>query len=157
MALRTFALALAASFVTAAVSADDVVVGADNAQLVRLPGDAAAIVLGNPSIADTTLYDTRTLFVTGKSYGTTNLIALDAAGEILFQTNVRVVQPTDGLVFVYRNLERQSYHCAETCDPTAIIGDSNTNFQAVAGQLQSRIQTSSGAGGNQRSGPPAGN
>jgi len=157
MALRKLAVALAACFMAAAAQADDVVIGADTAQMVRLPGDAAAIVLGNPAIADTTLYDTRTLFVTGKSYGTTNLIALDARGEILLETTVRVVQPTEGVVFVYRNTARQSYHCAETCDPTAVVGDDGTAFQTIAGQLQSRLPTSGQAGGSQAAAPPPGN
>ncbi len=49
----------------------------DEARLIRLDADAAQIIVGNPAIADATVQSARLLVITGKSYGATNIIALD--------------------------------------------------------------------------------
>ena len=46
-------------------------------EIVRLPENAGAVVIGNPSIADVTVHSANTLFVVGRGYGETNLIVLN--------------------------------------------------------------------------------
>src|SRR6476620_1265065 len=58
-------------------------VNIDQARLIRLPARVATLVVGNPLIADVTLQSGGVVVVTGKSYGGTNLIAMDRAGEVL--------------------------------------------------------------------------
>src|SRR3972149_3054878 len=53
----------------------------DQATLVRLDRPAAEIVVGNPSIADVSVESGKVLVVTGKSFGETNLIVMDADGK----------------------------------------------------------------------------
>ncbi|WBQ11828.1 pilus assembly protein N-terminal domain-containing protein [Hyphomonadaceae bacterium BL14] len=90
-------------------------VPADHAALIRLPGEAAAIVVGNPAIADANLYDARTIFITGKQFGRTNLIALNAAGRVLYTADLSVTGNDRGVVQVFRNNTRASYVCAPDC------------------------------------------
>ncbi|GGH07597.1 hypothetical protein GCM10007420_25400 [Glycocaulis albus] len=119
-------------------------VPADHAALIRLPGDAAAIIIGNPNIADATLYDARTIFVTGRVYGRTNMIALDDNGRVLYTSDLVVTQSGRGTVQVFRNTERHSYVCAPECQSVPLIGDASDWFSGVSGQQANR--TSAGGG-----------
>jgi len=42
-------------------------------EIVRLPGAAASVIIGNPKIADVTVQSSDLLFVVGRGYGETNL------------------------------------------------------------------------------------
>src|SRR5689334_15809720 len=53
-------------------------VALDQAVAVRLAGSATGISIGNPSIAGVSVQNDHLLFVTGRSYGSTNLIVLGA-------------------------------------------------------------------------------
>ena len=50
----------------------------DHARVVKLPERTQTVIVGNPSIADVTVQRNGIMVVTGKSYGVTNLIALEA-------------------------------------------------------------------------------
>ncbi|MFH7163151.1 pilus assembly protein N-terminal domain-containing protein, partial [Klebsiella pneumoniae] len=67
-----------------------VTVMVDNAKVMRLPERTQTVIVGNPIIADVTLQKNGVLVLTGKSFGATNLIALDAAGAMLAETTIRV-------------------------------------------------------------------
>ncbi len=62
----------------------------DQAKLIKLPERAATIVVGNPLIADAALQPGGLIVMTGKGYGTTNLIALDRRGNALMEKRVQV-------------------------------------------------------------------
>ncbi len=53
----------------------------NQARLLKLPDGVATLVIGNPAIADATLQAGGLLVITGKSFGRTNLIALDSAAR----------------------------------------------------------------------------
>ena len=63
---------------------DVIGVNVDQATLFKIPGKVATIVVGNPMIADIALQPGGIVVVTGKGYGSTNFIAMDRNGEILF-------------------------------------------------------------------------
>jgi hypothetical protein len=65
----------------------------------------------------------------------TNFIALDAAGNPLVQSLIRVVGGRNALL-VQRGLGRQSYACAPQCLPTVKLGDDAKYFVEVAGQVK---------------------
>src|SRR6201747_2236885 len=62
------------------------------ARILRISAPAATVIVGNPGVADVTIQDPQTLVLTGKSYGETNLIVLDAKGNPIADTLVEVVQ-----------------------------------------------------------------
>lgn len=130
---RIAALALALTVVAGAPAMAQVFrVPADHAALIRLPGEAAAIVVGNPAIADANLYDARTIFITGKQFGRTNLIALDAAGRILYTADLSVTGNDRGVVQVFRNNTRASYVCAPECQAIPILANDDA-WNALSG------------------------
>ena len=119
-------------------AANTVVVTIDNAKIVRLPEKVSTVVIGNPVVADVTVQKNGILVVTGKSYGTTNLIALDQSGNMLVETSVRVEAPANATVTVHRGFDRQTYSCAPNCQPSLLLGDSPEYFSAVSGQTTQR-------------------
>ena len=138
---------LAAALVTPLAAAEDVIsVRVDQATLMRLPERATAIIIGNPLIADVTLQGGGLMVVTGRGYGSTNMIALDRAGAVLLDRPITVSGPIDPVVVVYRGaLERETYSCQPRCERRPTLGDSADFFNATVGQIGTRSVQASGA------------
>lgn len=116
------ALALAASLAAVTMArAATVTLPIGHATRVAVAGQATAIVVGSPNVADVTVVDSRTLFITGRNYGSTNIIALDRYGQTVYSGDV-VVSPGDSTVKVYRGSARTEFACAPTCSPTVTMG-----------------------------------
>ncbi len=63
-----------------AAMADPFKVKVDQTVTLKLNQAANSVVVGNATVADVTVHDARTLLVTGKAFGSTNLTVLDRAG-----------------------------------------------------------------------------
>ena len=125
----------------------DVVI--DEARLIRLNSDAAQLIVGNPAIADVTAQSSRILVVTGKSYGATNLIVLDAAGQEILNARLGVSEGKTQQVTVYRGMARHSLHCAPDCQRTLTLGDDKTQFEQLAESVAKKFGVAHSAmGGN---------
>ena len=83
-------LMVAASYPGAASAAEDLIVNYDQSQLVRLPRPAAEIIIGNPAIADVNVQNGNLLVVTGKTFGITNMIILDAQRNVIQEQRILV-------------------------------------------------------------------
>jgi Flp pilus assembly secretin CpaC len=105
---------------------EPVTVHIDQAKLLKLPERTATLVVGNPLIADAVVQAGGVVVVTAKSYGMTNLVALDRGGSTLAEYPLQVVGPSDNVVVVYRGIERESYSCAPNCERRVTIGDTPT-------------------------------
>jgi Flp pilus assembly secretin CpaC len=110
----------------------------DQAKLVKLPERAATIVIGNPLIADAALQPGGLMVMTGKGYGTTNLIALDSKGNALFEKRVQVNGPALNTIVVYKGVNRETYSCAPTCQPRITLGDGQQFFAQTLTQTTTR-------------------
>lgn len=138
-------LALANAPATAQqAKSETVLVTVDQAKVVRLPERAQTVIVGNPGIADVTVQKNGVMVVTGKSFGVTNLIALDAGGTLLAESLVRVRADSESILTVQRGLERESYSCTPTCQPTVQLGDANRYFGEVGGQTTRRNALATG-------------
>jgi Flp pilus assembly secretin CpaC len=122
-----------------------VTVTVDHAKVIRLPERTSTVIVGNPAIADVSVQRNGVLVITGKSFGVTNMIALDAGGAMLAESRVMVRAGSDTVVTVQRGMERESYSCAPQCQPAIQLGDSNRFFGEVGGQASSRNQLSAPA------------
>jgi Pilus formation protein N terminal region len=70
---------------------ETLVVTIDQARVVNVPTGTEALIVGNAAIADLTLLKQgATMIITGKGFAETNFIALDAAGNPLAQSLIRV-------------------------------------------------------------------
>src|SRR5882757_9835920 len=90
--VRLLLAAAGAAVVATAIPAfaDTITVAVDRAKVMRMSRPADVVIVGNPSIADATVQDNQTLIITGKSFGSTNLIVLDAAGQSIAESVVTV-------------------------------------------------------------------
>ncbi|MGJ4926868.1 pilus assembly protein N-terminal domain-containing protein [Bradyrhizobium sp. HKCCYLS2038] len=132
----------------AAASADPdpaIAVNVDQAKLVKLPDKVATLVVGNPMIADVTLQSGGIIVVTGKSYGATNFIAMDRAGQVLVDRQIQVAGPTDRLVTIYRGVDRETYSCMPVCQRRVTLGDGDTFFKSALDQAGTMSSTASGS------------
>ena len=149
--LLVAAAVVAASASQSAMAASKVVqVLVDQATLVRLDRPAAEIVVGNPSIADVSVQSGKVLVITGKSFGETNLIVMDADGKVVANRQLIVQEPRTGFVTMYRGGARQTLHCAPYCTPPLVIGDTPDTFSAVAGQITTKQSISQSAAEGER-------
>ena len=119
---------------------DAVGVMVDQAKLIRLPEKTHTVIVGNPMIADITVQRNGILVVTGKSFGVTNFIALDATGAMLAESQVTVRASREKVLTVHRGLERESYSCAPQCLPSIQLGDAPRFFGDVGSQATARNQ-----------------
>jgi len=135
-AIAAIGLCLASSLAPLPAAAQDgapINVNVNMARVLRISAPAATVIVGNPGIADVTIQDPQTLILTGKSYGQTNLIVLDNAGEPIADTMIEVVQMQAGGMTVYQGLRRTSMACAPVCQPVIMMGDdSSWTGQALA-------------------------
>jgi len=93
------------------------------ARILRINAPAATVIVGNPGVADVTIQDPQTLVLTGKSYGQTNLIVLDAMGNPIADTLLEVVQQQADTITVYQGSARTTLACAPICQPIIMMGD----------------------------------
>lgn len=101
---------------------------------LKLRGDAASVVVGNPLVADIAVHDQNLIFVTGRSNGTTNLLIFNAQGNQIYSGDIVVTTDTSTRVAINRAGATNSYNCAPRCSPIAVVGDDNTYFANVVGQ-----------------------
>lgn len=119
--------------------ADEVNVSVDEARIMKMPDRVATIIIGNPLIADAALQNGGILVLTGKGFGSTNMLGLDRAGKVVMNTTIQVVGPSSReLVVVYRGIERESYSCAPECERRLTLGDSAPYFGSILSQSGSR-------------------
>jgi hypothetical protein len=135
------AAALLAALLAAgsAQAADDLIVKYDQSQLLRLPKPAAEIIIGNPAIADISVQTGNLLVITGKSFGITNIIALDAERNVIQDQRVLVKRDDVKVVNLQRGTQRQTYNCTPQCNPSIMIGDEQGYFDTITRASQSKM------------------
>ena len=103
----------------------------DQSQVITVNADPASIVVGNPSIADASI-NGRQIFIHGHSFGQTNLMVFDQAGNKLIDYELTISHNTSNQVVYYGGTPedgplRYSYSCAPNCESNMIPGD-NVNW-----------------------------
>ena len=91
----------------------------DQTQRVQLRGPAGSVIVGNPEIADVTVVDANTLYITGKGNGVTEIVAVDTIGRTVFQSQIVVTDGAGaGRVRVWRGGQATEMACASSCSPS---------------------------------------
>jgi Flp pilus assembly secretin CpaC len=138
------AAVLAVILAAPARAAEPVIVELDQATIAKLPERVSTIVIGNPLIADVALQAGGLMVITGKGYGTTNMIMLDRGGAVLSEQSIRVLGPQENVVVVYRGVNRESYSCAPLCERRVTLGDTPDFFEPTLAQTTNRNQRAQG-------------
>ena len=151
MIIRTLAAALTAATLSglcaAATLADahTVRIPSNHAGVVRLPEAAATVIVGNPAIADAALYDQRTLLVSGRAFGQTNVIAMNEAGQVIYTADLSITESNRSHVRVYRNNVQYSFVCDPECQSLPTVGDEPAWFEDMSGQRATQAGQAAGA------------
>ncbi len=152
MMISVFAVLAMATHAPQRANASDLIVYYDQSQLLRLPRPVSEVIIGNPSIADVSIQGGNLLVVTGKTFGMTNIIALDAARNIIQDQRVLVERDENRIINVHKGASRQSFSCTPNCSPTLTIGDDIAYFDSI--NKQSSTKTKFSATGSSTSGAP---
>ncbi|MBL4599987.1 MAG: pilus assembly protein N-terminal domain-containing protein [Rhizobiaceae bacterium] len=114
---------------------ESIIVTVDRAKVFRISRAASTIIVGNPAIVDVTIEDEKTLVLTGRSFGVTNLIILDLEGNPVIDQTVIVRGHETNTVRIYRRSSRETMACAPVCEPTLTIGDNSASFAFATQQI----------------------
>lgn len=139
------ALLLAVAIPLTPAAGADLIVRYDQSQLLHLPRAASEVIVGNPSIADVTLQDGNLLIVTGKTFGITNVIALDASHNVIQDQRVMVERDDRKIVNLHKGTTRFTYACTPNCEPTLTIGDDKDFFTSVQSANTAKTKFSEGS------------
>ena len=112
----SFVAAGAMIFSAGNAQAQAVNVQIDQSKPLHFNTPITGVVVGNAGIADVIVHDSRTLFVIGKSVGTTHVLAVDTRGRTVFSGNVAVSPAqVDNLLTVQRGREIYTSVCDVRC------------------------------------------
>lgn len=110
-------LAMSAGAFAMSAFAGQLTVEINKTKPLSVAGQASSIVLGNPDVADVTVTDANRLFVTGKAFGTTNLIIYNIDGRQIYSADVVVTTNSSNLVSVVRAGASEVVDCSPNCGP----------------------------------------
>jgi len=129
--------ALSGSLALAADKSDAVALALDEVHTLTFRAPVATVYVGNPSIADVTMIDSRHAFVQGKGYGRTNIMALNRDNVMVFNTHVSVTgQAGSGTVTLNRGAQRVTLNCTgNRCEQTPTPGDGRDGYDSTVGQM----------------------
>lgn len=131
--------------------ANDLIVRYDQSQILRLPRPVTELIIGNPSIADVNIQGADLLVITGKTFGVTNVIALDSDRNVIQDQRVVVQRDEQRMVNLHKGAARQSFTCTPNCQPTITIGDDPNYFDLISKHSAAKTKFSesgdSGGGG----------
>jgi Flp pilus assembly secretin CpaC len=97
----------------------------DQSKVIHLDRPAKTVLVGNPMIADAMLVNDKTVYVQGRLFGNTNIVAVDGTGAEVLNSYVTVGSPHTAQVTIYRGAQGQrNLACAPHCERTMTQGDS---------------------------------
>ncbi|RCW23299.1 putative type II/III system pilus formation protein [Ciceribacter lividus] len=121
---------LAAGLATPALSADEMMrVYMNQARVLKLDRPVSKVIVGNAEVADATVADAKTIVLTGRAFGTTNLVLLDADGNAIVDERILVSIDEGNTVRVFKATERTVLSCTPNCEIHAQVGDSSAAAQ----------------------------
>jgi len=99
-------------------------------------GNASSVVIGNPNIADVSVHNQNLIFITGRTFGTTNLLVYDVEGNQLYEGDVVVTTNSTNIVVVNRAGQNHTLDCAPNCKSILAIGDELNYFERIFDQTE---------------------
>ncbi len=119
-AAAAMGLIVAALVCGSALAAEDMLsVYMNHARVLKLDRPVSKIIIGNSEVADATVADSKTIVLTGRSFGTTNLVILDADGNAIVDERILVSIDEGNTVRVFRQTVRSVLSCTPNCEEHA--------------------------------------
>lgn len=96
----------------------------NSARVLKLDRPVSKVIVGNADVADATVADSKTIVLTGRAYGTTNLVLLDADGNAIVDERILVSIDESSTVRVFKSTARTVLSCTPNCEEHAKTGGS---------------------------------
>ncbi|SCX06882.1 Flp pilus assembly protein, secretin CpaC [Agrobacterium sp. DSM 25558] len=112
----TLTVLIATSVPIMAADSDMLRVSMNHARVLKLDRPVSKVIIGNSKVADATVADATTIVLTGRSFGTTNLVLLDAEGNAIVDERVLVSIDEGNTVRVFRQTARTVLSCTPNCE-----------------------------------------
>ena len=126
-------------FLATTANAAEIEVALDQVRILTFDGPVKTVFVGNPVIADITVIDPNHVFILGKNFGTTNVVALDAKGRETLNEQITVRERPGSAVTLQRGTAKTTLNCNATrCETTPTPGDDTERFATVSGQIDNR-------------------
>lgn len=114
--LATTAFVLLATAASAVAEESYLRVYMDHARVLKLDRPVSKVIIGNAKVADATVADAKTIVLTGRNFGTTNLVLLDADGNAIVDERILVSIDEGNTVRVFRQTDRSVLSCTPNCE-----------------------------------------
>lgn len=88
----------------------------DHARVLKLDRPISKVIVGNSDVADATVADAKTIVLTGRAFGTTNLVILDTDGNAMVDERILVSIDEGNTVRVFRQTNRSILSCTPNCE-----------------------------------------
>src|SRR5262249_28521815 len=138
------ALAVTAALAPAALAKEPLKIYVDQTVTMKLSGAASSVVLGNATVVDVNVHDANTLLITGKAFGTTNMMVLNKADEPILQVQLIVASDNPGELTIVRGTGVNTYSCSDKCRATPMVGDDPGYFNNVMATVNGKQAAAKG-------------
>ena len=137
-------------FLANSAQAAGIEVALDQVRVLTFNGPVKTVFVGNPVIADITVIDPTHVFILGKNFGTTNVVALDAKGRETLNEQITVLERPGSAVTLQRGAAKTTLNCTSArCELAPTPGDDTERFGTVSGQIDARESSSAKAASGQ--------
>ncbi|MHA7969355.1 pilus assembly protein N-terminal domain-containing protein [Rhizobium terricola] len=121
------ALALSSALSAVSARAEDNLlrVYMNSARVLKLDRPVSKVIVGNSDVADATVADAQTIVLTGRAFGTTNIVLLDADGNAIVDERILVSIDEGNTVRVFKATSRTVLSCSPNCEEHAATGSSS--------------------------------
>jgi Flp pilus assembly secretin CpaC len=106
----------------------------NQAKIVKVARPIDTIVIGNSAIVDAAVQDGTTIVLTGKGFGTTNVVVLDKEGQAIVDQQVTVSRQESDSVRIYRRAQIQTLSCTPYCESAYRNEAEQQSEAAIAGR-----------------------
>jgi hypothetical protein len=115
----------------------------DEARIITFPQPVATVFVGNPTIADITIIDSRHAYLLGKTFGVTNMIGLDLDRNTVMNRTVAVTNRSGGALTLIKGADTYNYTCTEArCETGPRPGDPMTYVNNTEDAASKHVESS---------------
>ncbi|OLP57510.1 hypothetical protein BJF92_24185 [Rhizobium rhizosphaerae] len=93
----------------------------NHARVLKLDRPVSKVIVGNSAIADATVADPRTIVLTGRNAGMTNLVILDSDDQPVVDERILVAHDEDYVLRLYRSVVPTIQTCTPVCAPLPVV------------------------------------
>ncbi|MBB4009654.1 Flp pilus assembly secretin CpaC [Rhizobium taibaishanense] len=111
----------------------------NQARILKLDRPVSKVIIGNEKVADATVADPKTIVLTGRSFGTTNLVLLDSQGNAIVDERILVSIDEANTVRLYKQTQRTVLSCTPSCEQHTQSGSSSGDTSSTGGTSSATV------------------